>query len=195
MSESYKRRLAEHVFKLIARRNNSTPNFALLIGAGASATSGIRLASQMIDEWRHQLYAQSKSAEPFEKWLQKQSWYGDEEEYGILFEKVCDQPSQRRIYIEECVKNSTPSWGYIYLASLISNRYFNVIFTPNFDDLLNEACFLYTGCKPIVCAHDSAVAGIRVTSNRPKILKLHGDFLYDSIKNTIKETDVLEKNM
>ena len=60
---------------------------------------------------------------------------------------------------------------------------------------MNEACFLYTGCKPIVCAHDSAVSGIRVTSNRLKILKLHGDFLYDSIKNTIKETDVLEKNM
>ena len=116
MSESYKRRPKDHVFRLVARRNNSTPNFALLVGAGASITSGVKLASQMVDEWRQQLYAQSKSAEPFRDWLQKQPWYGDDEEYGILFEKVCDQPSQRRIYIEECVKNATPSWGYIYLV-------------------------------------------------------------------------------
>jgi tetratricopeptide (TPR) repeat protein len=47
----------------------------------------------------------------------------------------------------------------------------------------------------MVCAHDSAVAGIRVTSVRPKMIKLHGDFLYDSIKNTIRETETLDKNM
>lgn len=34
-----------------------------------------------------------------------------------------------------------------------------------------------------------------MTSHRAKIIKLHGDFLYDTIKNTIRETDALEKNM
>jgi tetratricopeptide (TPR) repeat protein len=47
----------------------------------------------------------------------------------------------------------------------------------------------------MVCAHDSEVADIRVTSARPKIIKLHGDFLYDSIRNTVRETETLEKNM
>jgi len=195
MLENYRKREKEHLFRLISRRNNSTPNFALLIGAGASVTSGVKPACQMIAEWRQQLFTQSKSDEPLEKWLQKQSWYNDDEEYGILFEKVCDQPSQRRTYIEECIKFAKPSWGYIYLANLILHNYFNVVFTPNFDDLLNESCLFYADCKPIVCAHDSAVAGIRVTSDRPKIIKLHGDFLYDSIRNTLKETDILEKNM
>jgi tetratricopeptide (TPR) repeat protein len=78
---------------------------------------------------------------------------------------------------------------------MIAHNYFNVVFTPNFDDLLNEACCTYADCRPIVCAHDSAVADVRVTSARPKIVKLHGDFLYDSIKNTVKETETLEKNM
>lgn len=98
-------------------------------------------------------------------------------------------------FISKCVQSAKPSWGYIYLANIIAHNYFNVIFTPNFDDLLNEACFLYADCRPIVCAHDSAVADIRVTSARPKIIKLHGDFLYDSIKNTVRETETLEKNM
>jgi len=195
MLEEHNKRDKRHLISLIGRRSNDTPNFALVIGAGASASSGVRTASQMIAEWRRQLHEQSKSDEPLEEWLQKQDWYEDDEEYPILFEKVCDQRSQRRIYIEECVKGAKPSWGYIYLANIIAHNCFNVIFTPNFDDLLNEACFLYADLRPIVCAHDSAVADIRVTSARPKIIKLHGDFLYDSIKNTVRETETLEKNM
>jgi tetratricopeptide (TPR) repeat protein len=193
--EMYNGRDVAHLINLISKRNNNTPNFALFIGAGASASSGIKTASQMITEWRRQLYEQSKSGETFEKWLKKQDWYDDEEEYSILFEKTYDQRSQRRVYIEECVKDAKPSWGYIYLSNIIARNYFNVIFTTNFDDLLNESCFLYADLRPVVCAHDSAVADIRVTSARPKIIKLHGDFLYDSIKNTVRETETLDKNM
>jgi tetratricopeptide (TPR) repeat protein/NAD-dependent SIR2 family protein deacetylase len=189
----YNRKHKDHLINLIGTRSEDRPNFALLIGAGASACSGVKTATQMVDEWRHRLYAQSGDAKPFQEWLEAQNWHGDDE-YSILFEKVCDQPSQRRVYVENCVKDAKPSWGYIYLASLIASTYFNVVFTPNFDDLLNEACFAYADQRPIVCAHDSAVADIRVTSARPKILKLHGDFLYDSIKNTLRETESLERN-
>lgn len=195
MLELNKKRGKTHLINLIGKRSNSTPNFALLVGAGASVSSGVKPTCRMISEWRQQLYEQTKSKEKFNKWLQKQDWWEDEEEYSILFEKVCDERSQRRVYIEECVKEAKPSWGYIYLANMIAHNYFNVIFTPNFDDLLNEACFTFADCRPIVCAHDSAVMNIRVISIRPKIIKLHGDFLYDSIKNTVRETEILEKNM
>lgn len=195
MLEKLDKRNKIHLVNLIGRRSNNTPNFALLIGAGASASSGVKTSSEMIAEWRQQLYEESKSKKPFEEWLKDQDFYGDDEEYGILFEKLCDQRSQRRIYIEECVKDANPSWGYIYLSNIIAHNYFNVIFTPNFDDLLNEACCLYADLKPIACAHDSAVVDIRITSARPKIIKLHGDFLYDSIKNTVRETETLEENM
>ena len=195
MLETHNKRDKSHLINLISRRSSDAPNFALLIGAGASASCGVKTASQMITEWRQQIYEQSRSDEPLEEWLQEQDWYGDDEEYSILFEQVYDQPSQRRIYIEECVREAKPSWGYIYLSNIIARNYFNIIFTPNFDDLLNEACFIYGDLRPMVCAHDSAVAGIRVTSVRPKMIKLHGDFLYDSIKNTIRETETLDKNM
>lgn len=196
MLEDHNKKQKGHLINLIGRRINTTPNFALLIGAGASVSSGVKASNEMIVEWRRQLYDQeAKGREPFAKWLPKQEWFSDGEEYSILFEKCYDQRSQRRIYIEECVRDAKPSWGYIYLANIIAHNYFDVTFTPNFDDLLNEACFLYADCRPIVCAHDSAVVDIRITSTRPKIIKLHGDFLYDSIKNTISETETLEKNM
>ena len=78
---------------------------------------------------------------------------------------------------------------------MLSKRFFDVVFTTNFDDLINEACYLYSeGLRPIVAAHDSAIQGIRVTAGRPKIIKLHGDFLYDNIKNTLAELETLESN-
>lgn len=195
MLELQNKRDKTHLFNLVGRRSGNIPNFALLIGAGASISSGVKSTCEMIAEWRQQLYEHSRSGEPFDKWLQNQEWYNDEEEYSILFEKVYDQRSQRRIFIEECVKDARPSWGYIYLANMIAHNYINVVFTPNFDDLLNEACCTYADCRPMVCAHDSAVVDVRITSARPKIVKLHGDFLYDSIKNTVRETETLEKNM
>jgi hypothetical protein len=95
------------------------------------------------------------------------------------------------------MEGSHPSWGYVYLASLLQAQIFNTVFTTNFDDLINEACYLYTdGVRPIVCAHDSGAMNIRLTTARPKIIKLHGDFLFDSIlKNTRSETERLTRNM
>jgi len=192
----HNRRHIEHLVNLILTRNADIPNFALLLGSGASSTSGVRTARDMITGWRRQLYGRSKAKEDFAHWLSKQEWYGHDDEYSLLFELVFDQPSQRRVYIEECVGNAHPSWGYVYLTDLLKLNFFNVVLTTNFDDVISEACLLYSeGLRPIVCAHDSAVSGIRVTSKRPKVIKLHGDFLYDNIKNSVRELETLEENM
>ena len=47
----------------------------------------------------------------------------------------------------------------------------------------------------MVCAHDSSVNSITVTSKRPQIIKLHGDYLFEDIKATLRETESLEENM
>lgn len=196
MEQMHNKRNIDHLVNLINTRNQEIPNFALLLGSGASINSGVKMAREMIDTWRIKLYEQSGAKASFEHWLRRQSWYESDDEYSLLFELVCDQPSQRRVYIEECLKNAHPSWGYVYLTNLMKNGYLDVVLTTNFDDLISEACFLYSEeLRPIVCAHDSAISGIRVRSKRPKIIKLHGDFLYDSIKNTVRELETLEENM
>ena len=189
-------RTSEHLMNLIVTRNEDVPNFSLLLGSGASSTSGVRTAEEMIKEWRRLLFNRSGSAEGLEDWLTSQDWFEHDDEYSMLFETMYDQPSQRRIFIEERIKGARPRWGYVYLSHLISKRYFDVVFTTNFDDLLNEAYYLYLEDvrRPIVAAFDSAIQGIRVTSGRPKIIKLHGDFLYDNIKNTLAELETLETN-
>jgi hypothetical protein len=191
----YSVRSCQHLVRLILNRNGDVPNFAILLGAGASVRSGVRSGAEMVDEWRSQAYEAARTKESLSEWLHHQHWYGSDDEYGTLFEMIYDQAAQRRVFIEECVKSAHPSWGYVYLTSVLARKVFDVIFTTNFDDLINEACYLYSeGLRPIVSAHDSAISSLRVTAGRPKIIKLHGDFLYDSIKNTVRELESLETN-
>lgn len=147
----------------------------------------------MIENWRLQLFERSGCGEDYLNWLENQSWFEQDEEYSLLFEEIYDRPAQRRTFIEKCVTKAHPSWGYVYLADLLYNRFFDIVFTTIFDDLINEACFLYSdGLRPIVAAHDSSIKGIYIASERPKIVKLHGDFLFDNIKNSLEEVQTLE---
>lgn len=196
MTRSFERprKPESHLIHLLASTKNHHPNFVLLLGAGASVESGVKSAREMIIDWREtfgRLYGDDSP-----EFIKSQPWYDTAIEYSHLFESLYDQPTQRREYIESCIENATPSWGYMYLVDLIRTRVFNTVFTTNFDDLLNEACYLYSSdVRPIVCAHDSSIRSVRITTKRPKIIKLHGDFLFDSIKNTVRELESLESNM
>lgn len=186
-----KRKPQQHLINILRSTSQHHPNFTLFLGAGASITSGIKPAQELISEWR-EVYSEMHG---FEK-LVEQHWYEKVNEYSELFESLYDQPSQRREFIETCIEEGVPSWGYIYLVNLLIENCFNTVFTTNFDDLLNEACYSYSkNLRPIVSAHDSSITSIRLTSSRPKIIKLHGDFLFDNIKNTIRELESLEDNM
>ncbi len=194
-SHTHNRRAEQHLVNLLRTRVDSAPAFSLFLGAGASVTSGVPTARALMERWRRSAFAASSRMQTYDEWVKEQDWYGVDDEYSRLFELVFDQPSQRRAVIENAVSDARPSWAYAYLVSLLEQRLFNVVFTTNFDDLLNEACYRYSGLRPLVCAHDSAVSSIRLTSIRPKVIKLHGDFLYDSIKNTSSELQSLEGNM
>jgi hypothetical protein len=196
MENKPKRYPQAHLVNILKSTRDHHPNFVLMLGAGASVTSNVLLVKEMLKEWRQRHYEMYREeSESLQDHLKKQNWYQTSDEYSILFEKLYDQPSQRREYIESCIKDSSPSWGYIYLVNLLRNKIFNTIFTTNFDDLLNEACYLFSSeVRPIVCAHDSSISSVRITSQRPKIIKLHGDFLFDNIKNTLRELETLEQN-
>ena len=109
-----------HLINIIKGTKDHHPNFVLLLGAGASVKSGVKLSQEMISDWRNIHFSQyAKSAETLDQYFKRFSWYETPEEYSYLFECIYDQPSQRREYIESCLKDATPSWGYIYLVNLI----------------------------------------------------------------------------
>lgn len=194
------------------KENRDTSNYSIFLGAGASRSSGISTAFELIVEWMEELYERYnykkfKLDESYEDDIhnryrelklyferEQASWFDATNPYSSLFEKKFDLAPQRRRFIEQEVDGKLPSIGYAYLVSLVKNNYFNSIFTTNFDDLINEAFYQLSNRRPIVCAHDSSVHSISVTSQRPKIIKLHGDYLFEDIKSTLRETESLENN-
>lgn len=177
-----------------------TPNYSLLLGAGASVTSGVRSGQTLVREWKKEVYEELNQDEniSFEEFYlpgKAPSWYEEVNSYAALFENRYDLQRHRRMFVEREVSKAKPSMGYAYLVKLIENGFFNTVFTTNFDDLLNEAFYRFSNNRPIVCAHDSSISGVTVTSTRPKIIKLHGDYLYENIKATLRETESLETNM
>ena len=170
------------------------PNFSLFLGAGASVSSGIRSGGQLINDWKEEI-KKEKGIESIDDYLKSCSWYDATNEYASLFENRFDLQRQRRIFVEKEVSEKTPSIGYAYLISLVNNGWFNTIFTTNFDDLINESFYRFSKRRPVVCAHDSSISAVTITSDRPKIIKLHGDYLFDNIKATLRETESLEANM
>lgn len=199
---SHKKRTVADLVRYIANispvsKGVGTPNFTLFLGAGASITSGIRSGGQLINQWKQDIYDESDKSISLEDYYTTKSpdWYDESNPYASLFEHRFDLQRQRRILVEKEVAGKTPSIGYAYLVNLIEQGYFNTVFTTNFDDLLNEAFYRFSFVRPIVCAHDSSISGVTITSSRPKIIKLHGDYLFDNIKATLRETESLEQNM
>jgi tetratricopeptide (TPR) repeat protein len=115
--------------------------------------------------------------------------------YGLWFEKYSEKPRNRQAFIEEIIENIEPSGAYVLLGQLIKMGYVKNIFTTNFDDLISDALILYYGDKPRVYSHNEIAQFIQFTDKRPNIVKLHGDFLYENIKNINKETKRLDSNM
>ena len=193
----HKQRSVKDLADIISNMCDKHPNYTLMMGSGCSVTSGISTGQELVRQWKKEIYGEYSDGTMSEDefWKQQYSWYDPRNEYSSLFEKKYDLPKQRRIFVEREVADKNPSIGYAYLVKLVENNFINTIFTTNFDDLINEAFYRYSYVRPIVCAHDSSITSITITSSRPKIIKLHGDYLYDDIKSTLRETESLNDNM
>ncbi len=169
--------------------------YTLFLGAGASVSSGIPSASGMVKEWQKSLYKSIKrikyvAEENFENWLvneysiwrsQKEKDYS-QSDYSLLFTYRYQQTLERKNYIEKLIEDKKPAFGYVYLASLIHSKRFNRILTLNFDHLIADSLIKFYDIKPINCAYDATISEIDLSKQKPKIIKLHGDFLYDDIR-------------
>jgi NAD-dependent SIR2 family protein deacetylase len=204
------RRSSKMLSQLVADGTNES-KFCLFLGAGASAASHIPTAGHLVDQWKKQLRSHDPDNHPgladidiqekkfcdfYEKWKADQS--GElikPSDYSVLFEFFRPTTALRQEFIEKTIDGKYPSAGYLYLSMLVEKRLFNVMFTTNFDNLINDALYRFIDARPLVCSFDSELESIRFVSKRPKIIKLHGDYLFNNIRNTSSETRSLTQNM
>ena len=188
-------------------------NFAWFLGAGASRSSGLPTADDVIWYMKLRYYCLHENQEITRHDVQNprvkniiQSYMDSkgfpekwsDEEYTTYFEKIFgdDRERQRRflngILNEENVMLSV---GNRVFGALIAMKQIKVSFTTNFDSVVEKAVAEVSG-KSISAYHLEGSKSINDAFNNeefPIYCKLHGDFRYESIKNL--STDLAAQNI
>ena len=188
---------AEVFVRLLREECEEDPDqrYAFFIGAGCSVSSGIPDSATLVrDVWLPRLRRRiAPEQADMEEWAARAFPNYDPANpsliYGDLIKRLFHQAKKRQQEFERLCKDRYPVIGYATLAKLMTiyGGRFNVVLTTNFDDLLQDALYLYTDVRPLVIYHESLAGYIRPTQTRPLVVKLHGDN-HLSPYNTIEET-------
>lgn len=186
---------------LIKSLTDSHGQYAFLIGAGTSKPAGIDTAADLIQTWQHKAYDLKNTDKSFEKWVnnKEKEMEKNQNKYGFWFEQVFATKEQRREYIEkDIINDATPEFGHIVLASMMvdehGKKYVPLTLTPNFDNLLYDAFYHFVENRPRLINHNALATGFSLTDETPTIIKMHGDYLYQNVKNINTETNNLESD-
>jgi hypothetical protein len=183
------------------------PQLMWLLGAGSSAGAGVATAGQMMEEFRALIYSTKQQvplvalnmAEPairdrIDRFFAETPGYpspGDPGEYSALFEAAWSNPADRRRYIENKIALGKPVFGNLGLAALIALGRAQIIWTTNFDRVVERAAELMLeppAHLTVATLDTTQIAVDAMASDRfPLYVKLHGDFQSDRLKNTRDE--------
>jgi len=191
-------------YKIKGAGQNPFVRFSFFLGAGASVQSGVPTAGEMMADFGRRIIQEQcpeNCTDPKQQqaWLAQQPWYTQANQNGTLYSALFEMYEQkergRQLYIEQMIEGKKPSFGYVVLANLMARGYVNTVVTTNFDDLIYNGCATFTDIRPVVYAYGGMVSDLRITNARPKILKLHGDYLYSRLKNSSSELAEQDPNM
>ncbi len=192
------------------------PNLMWLLGAGTSASSGVATAAQMTLLLKRDLYCAEQSvpvgvladlndpvtlARLDANFLDDPRFSGirPEDEYAAYFEVAYPNEGDRRRLIEEAVAGRTASYGYRALAALVALGRVRVIWTTNFDPLIEQPIARVPGSEVSLTAAalgEPDVALRAINEGRwPLLGKLHGDFRSTLLKNTRDELRQQDERM
>ncbi len=172
--------------------------FCFLLGAGASRSSEIPLAQEMVDQWLEDLYVQRHgltqtdirpNQEDLETWatsdnldIQRFHYHNRAEFYPEVYRRRFGNDREEGYsFLERTIEseNVQPGLGYSILAQILTKTRHRVVVTTNFDDLIADAISMFANNlrAPLVCGHEALTQYIRPRKGRPVIAKVHRDLL------------------
>lgn len=176
---------------------------AWFLGAGASQSAGLPTAWDMMWDLKRRFYCREENQsvaandlqnpairEKISQFLQTRNFPepADPDEYSRCFEIAFgDDHRRQQEYISAMLADTRVSLtqGHRALAALIAMGLTKVVFTTNFDAVVEKAVAAVGG-KSIVPFHLEGSYAVRDALNAdayPVLCKLHGDFRYQSLKN------------
>jgi hypothetical protein len=177
------------------------PKHMLLLGAGASVTSGVPTASDLVLELLRSEYSANKHLPPRDAHIQPESkirawatralpWFNPNDhkrsEYEQVMENVLRLPDARNAFLRRKLARAKPGKGYLRLGSLISRGWFNTIWTTNFDHMVRACTHHLPEPLEEVNALDQFTT-LDVSLTRRRLIRLHGDFWHGDLINTPEE--------
>ena len=178
------------------------------LGAGASASAGLRTAGQMVWHFKQQIFCAEnrlsvRSCPPLgdtnfrarlNRFFTDKPGFpapGSDDEYSFYFEYAYPSEQDRRAYIDTMVAGASPTQGHMALAALVKLKRLQTIWTTNFDKLVEDVLAKVLGSVSnfAVGTLDAPELAEQALSDeqRPVLIKLHGDFLSRQLKNTREE--------
>ena len=186
------------------------------LGAGASAAAGVPTAMDMVWEFKRELYVSQQKvsrqavadlSNPIVRaklqthinGLQHIPEPGAADEYAALFEQVYPSETDRSSYIKTKIEAAKPSYGHVALATLMRSQFVRILWTTNFDRLLDDACATIYGTTASLTTVDldSPHKAKQAIDDEqwPIQIKLHGDFQSRRLKNTADELRWQDTNL
>lgn len=177
------------------------------LGAGASVSAGVPTATNLITQFKINIFCKNTGETPrlfndLSNYTTRQNLENyflvnkiipqkGDNDYAYYFELAHPSRDIRRKKIEEAVRGRKPSYGQEILASMMKMDLCRCIWTTNFDKLIEDAVANLNGStgEIIVSTLESQnLARDAINNERwPLLVKLHGDFQSENIKNIESE--------
>lgn len=168
-------------------------SLAFILGAGASASSGIptggKLAYRWLQEWH-----QRECLEPntdLQSWAREQlknpafithqnarpDYQDAASHYATIFERrFAGDYASGYAALEDAMEDATPSVGYSILAKILDRSTLHrVVVTTNFDNLVADALAIHALRSPLIVGHEALAGFARPQLRRPLVAKIHRD--------------------
>lgn len=178
----------------------------LLLGAGASVTSGIPAAEETAEKAARWAWCQAHGRSPddvvlrsdYWPWLCAQPWFSEArsfaEQYPLVIAKLLGVRKTRRDFFERLIAPAVrPNVGYRSLARILNEGWISTVLTTNFDHCLDDARVLEN--KPhLLVSIKTPDDLVRFSSSPadPQLIYLHGSVEHYSDKNLDEEIDALD---
>ncbi len=171
----------------------------VFLGAGISRSADIPLASEIIAELGNELKSKNTTGlennQDVYKWLEKQPFYDESNPYASVLDTSFPNRIERKNYFETLINGKQPTKAHFAIAELMSCGIVPNVLTTNFDRLMEYAIIRICRQMPCVLLFDEIPNYLDIKSNRPKVLKLHGDYLFGNIRNLGYELYLVKESM
>lgn len=180
----------------------------LLLGAGASITSGIPAAGKTVEKVARWAWCKENGRHPddftirrsdYWPWLTAQPWYKPDLSPADLYPDAIDNllgvKSDRREFFEKLINppEVPPSRGYIALTQILHQGWISTVLTTNFDQCLERAAIQQNRPHRLVSISTPAdYVMFNSAPHDPQLVFLHGSVKHYTDKNLTDEVQSLD---